>query len=83
MIEHVKQNGFKVYSRHLSTSRMSARQILSLVRTGSLFHFAFIKLKASDTMATEKQTQEMIAVAQKGPLEGLNAPAFELGKIQN
>ena len=25
----------------------------------------------------------MIAVARKGPLEGLNALAFELGKIQN
>ena len=25
----------------------------------------------------------MIAVALKVPLEGLNAPAFELGKIQN
>ena len=25
----------------------------------------------------------MIAVAQKDPIEGLNAPAFELGKIKN
>ena len=33
-------------------------------------------------MATGKQTHEMIAVARKGLLEGLNAPAFELGKIQ-
>ena len=33
-------------------------------------------------MTTGKQTHEMIAVARKGPLEGLNAPAFELGKIQ-
>ena len=48
----------------------------------TLFHFAFIKLKASDTMTTGKQTHELIAVARKGPLEGLNAPAFELSKIQ-
>ena len=34
-------------------------------------------------MTTWKQTHEMIAVARKGSLEGLNAPAFELGKIQN
>ena len=37
----------------------------------TLFHFAFIKLKASDTMETGKQTHEMIAVARKGPLEDL------------
>ena len=33
-------------------------------------------------MTTGKQTHEMIAVARNGSLEGLNAPAFELGKIQ-
>ena len=33
-------------------------------------------------MTTGKQTHEMMAVARKGPLEGLNALAFELGKIQ-
>ena len=33
-------------------------------------------------MATGKQIHERIAVARKGILEGLNAPAFERGKIQ-
>ena len=32
-------------------------------------------------MATGQQNWKLIAVARKGPLEDLNAPAFELGKI--
>ena len=57
--------------------------MLSLLRTGSLStKLYFISHLKADTMATGKQTHEMIAVARKGLLEGLNASAFELGKIQ-